>query len=129
MCIFFVYKFIVEKSRHAAAFSNYAAAFYSPPLGSGGSGHHNSHHSSHHHGPQPQPQYVATNECRLIDYRGARIAAFLAANKNGEYLLCLPQAFEMFLKHLVGGLHTVYTKLKVSFSRPLTHCHIYSISL
>lgn len=24
----------------------------------------------------------------------------------------LPQAFELFLKHLVGGLHTVYTKLK-----------------
>ncbi|XP_026315491.1 dachshund homolog 2 isoform X2 [Hyposmocoma kahamanoa] len=27
-------------------------------------------------------------------------------------MLCLPQAFELFLKHLVGGLHTVYTKLK-----------------
>lgn len=26
--------------------------------------------------------------------------------------LGLPQAFELFLKHLVGGLHTVYTKLK-----------------
>ena len=25
---------------------------------------------------------------------------------------CLPQAFDLFLKHLVGGLHTVYTKLK-----------------
>ena len=27
-------------------------------------------------------------------------------------MLCLPQAFEMFLKNLVGGLHTVYTKCK-----------------
>ena len=27
-------------------------------------------------------------------------------------MLCLPQAFELFLKHLVGGLHTVYTKCK-----------------
>ncbi len=27
-------------------------------------------------------------------------------------LICLPQAFELFLKHLVGGLHTVYTELK-----------------
>lgn len=62
---------------------------------------------------------MATNECRLIDYRGARIAAFLAANRQGEYLLCLPQAFELFLKHLVGGLHTVYTKLKVSSHFPL----------
>ncbi|KAL1431411.1 hypothetical protein MTO96_014262 [Rhipicephalus appendiculatus] len=32
-------------------------------------------------------------ECRLVEYRGER-------------------AFELFLKHLVGGLHTVYTKLK-----------------
>ena len=27
-------------------------------------------------------------------------------------MLCLPQAFELFLKQLVGGLHTVYTKCK-----------------
>lgn len=59
--------------------------------------------------------YTATNEYRIIEYRGARIAAFLSANRTQcEYLLCLPQAFELFLKHLVGGLHTVYTKLKVS---------------
>jgi len=31
---------------------------------------------------------------------------------EGRELICLPQAFELFLKHLVGGLHTVYTKLK-----------------
>ena len=81
---------------------------------------HSSHFPAHyagyhqHHSSQQSP-YVATNECRVIEYRGARIAAFLSANKNpGEYLLCLPQAFELFLKHLVGGLHTVYTKLKVS---------------
>lgn len=80
-------------------------------------GHHTSssgtgYHGSGHHGTSP---YIATNECRIIEYRGARIAAFLSANKNpAEYLLCLPQAFELFLKHLVGGLHTVYTKLKVS---------------
>ncbi|KAH9528425.1 Dachshund 1 [Dermatophagoides farinae] len=79
-------------------------SFYSPPQS-----HHNSGSNSSH---SQQPQYVATNECRLIEYRGHRIAAFLAANRQGEYLLCLPQAFELFLKHLVGGLHTVYTKLK-----------------
>ena len=85
------------------------------------SGYHTGHHggypgSYHHHSPHHSQQspYIATNECRVIEYRGARIAAFLSANKNPcEYLLCLPQAFELFLKHLVGGLHTVYTKLKV----------------
>ncbi|KAE9529748.1 hypothetical protein AGLY_011844, partial [Aphis glycines] len=38
-----------------------------------------------------------------------KVAAFMIA---GDTMLCLPQAFELFLKHLVGGLHTVYTKLK-----------------
>uniref|UniRef100_A0A452TWD7 Dachshund family transcription factor 1 n=1 Tax=Ursus maritimus TaxID=29073 RepID=A0A452TWD7_URSMA len=32
--------------------------------------------------------------------------------RPGCELICLPQAFDLFLKHLVGGLHTVYTKLK-----------------
>lgn len=59
--------------------------------------------------PPGVPADISVNECRLIDYRGAKVAAFLV---NTEYLLCLPQAFELFLKHLVGGLHTVYTKLK-----------------
>ncbi|XP_037506750.1 dachshund homolog 2 [Rhipicephalus sanguineus] len=59
--------------------------------------------------PPGIPSDASATDCRLIDYRGAKVAAFLV---NGEYLLCLPQAFELFLKHLVGGLHTVYTKLK-----------------
>ncbi|CAG2159020.1 unnamed protein product [Oppiella nova] len=97
-----------EKIRHhsAATFPGY------PFFGTGqhNSGSMPSQHSQHSSGQQ----YVATNECRLIEYRGARIAAFLSANRSqcSEYLLCLPQAFELFLKHLVGGLHTVYTKLK-----------------
>lgn len=49
------------------------------------------------------------NEVRLIDYRQVKIASFTV---DGKELICLPQAFEMFLKNLVGGLHTVYTKLK-----------------
>ncbi|CAN8005926.1 unnamed protein product [Ixodes hexagonus] len=52
------------------------------------------------------------SECRLVEYRGERVAAFVQRGGGGELLLCLPQAFELFLKHLVGGLHTVYTKLK-----------------
>lgn len=51
----------------------------------------------------------AANECKLVEYRGQKVAAFMIA---GDTMLCLPQAFELFLKHLVGGLHTVYTKLK-----------------
>ena len=38
---------------------------------------------------------------------------------QGKTMLCLPQAFELFLKNLVGGLHTVYTKCKRYFpTRP-----------
>lgn len=109
LIVLHVFNFVqAEKSRHHG-FGSYAS-FYSPPQSHNGIGHGGDGRSGGH----SQPQYVATNECRLIDYRGARIAAFLAANRQSEYLLCLPQAFELFLKHLVGGLHTVYTKLKVS---------------
>jgi len=61
------------------------------------------------HSPPPVSSNPENNACRLIDYRGARVAAF---SVDGRQLICLPQAFELFLKHLVGGLHTVYTKLK-----------------
>ena len=60
--------------------------------------------------PPPLPTTdPSANECKLVDYRAQKVAAFII---NGETMLCLPQAFELFLKHLVGGLHTVYTKLK-----------------
>jgi hypothetical protein len=49
------------------------------------------------------------NQVRIIDYRGTKLTAF---NVDGRELICLPQAFDFFLKNLVGGLHTVYTKLK-----------------
>ena len=49
------------------------------------------------------------NEVKLIDYREHKMASFKV---DGKVLICLPQAFEVFLKSLVGGLHTVYTKLK-----------------
>ncbi|XP_070492569.1 dachshund homolog 2 isoform X2 [Chironomus tepperi] len=72
---------------------------------------------AHHHAPprsynSPPPissSDPTANECKLVDYRGQKVAAFII---QGETMLCLPQAFELFLKHLVGGLHTVYTKLK-----------------
>jgi hypothetical protein len=49
------------------------------------------------------------NVVTLVDYRQTKLASFCVDNKE---LICLPQAFELFLKNLVGGLHTVYTKLK-----------------
>ncbi|MED6242824.1 Dachshund 2, partial [Ataeniobius toweri] len=48
-------------------------------------------------------------ECRLVEVHGVKVASFMV---DGAELICLPQVFELFLKHLVGGLHTVYTKLK-----------------
>lgn len=93
-----------NKSGHGHHGHNLGSAsypYYSPP---------------HHHGSSQQSPFTATNDCRIIEYRGHRIAAFLSVATSklpAEYLLCLPQAFELFLKHLVGGLHTVYTKLKV----------------
>ncbi|XP_035989050.1 dachshund homolog 2 isoform X2 [Fundulus heteroclitus] len=48
-------------------------------------------------------------ECRLVEVHGLQVASFTV---DGAELICLPQVFELFLKHLVGGLHTVYTKLK-----------------
>lgn len=85
------------------------------------SGHHGSplELMAAHHAVMPPRSYNSpppisssdptANECKLVDYRGQKVAAFIIA---GDTMLCLPQAFELFLKHLVGGLHTVYTKLK-----------------
>uniref|UniRef100_A0A672MSV1 Dachshund homolog 2-like n=1 Tax=Sinocyclocheilus grahami TaxID=75366 RepID=A0A672MSV1_SINGR len=52
---------------------------------------------------------AATNECNIVEVHGVKVASF---NVDGRELICLPQVFDLFLKHLVGGLHTVYTKLK-----------------
>ncbi|VDK32760.1 unnamed protein product [Gongylonema pulchrum] len=48
-------------------------------------------------------------DAKLYEYRGKTIAGF---ELHGVEMMCLPQAFETFLKDLLGGLHTVYTKLK-----------------
>jgi hypothetical protein len=52
---------------------------------------------------------IENNQVRIINYRGTKLTSF---NVDDRQLICLPQAFDYFLKHLVGGLHTVYTKLK-----------------
>ncbi|XP_073722272.1 dachshund b isoform X4 [Misgurnus anguillicaudatus] len=55
------------------------------------------------------PGGAAASECKIVDVHGVKVASF---NVDGQELICLPQVFDLFLKHLVGGLHTVYTKLK-----------------
>ncbi|XP_071979324.1 dachshund homolog 2 [Engystomops pustulosus] len=59
--------------------------------------------------PGPGGGSAAGGECRMVEVHGVRVASFVL---DGQELICLPQVFELFLKHLVGGLHTVYTKLK-----------------
>ncbi|VDK46610.1 unnamed protein product [Anisakis simplex] len=53
---------------------------------------------------------------KLYEYRGKRVAGF---EVFGRQMICLPQLYEIFLKNLVGGLHTVYTKLKRLEIRPV----------
>uniref|UniRef100_A0A4W6E5R7 SKI/SNO/DAC domain-containing protein n=1 Tax=Lates calcarifer TaxID=8187 RepID=A0A4W6E5R7_LATCA len=59
--------------------------------------------------PPPSPPPPPHTECKMVEVHGVKVASFTV---NGAELICLPQVFELFLKHLVGGLHTVYTKLK-----------------
>lgn len=59
--------------------------------------------------PSPVENTPQNNECKMVELRAAQVASFTV---DGRELICLPQAFDLFLKHLVGGLHTVYTKLK-----------------
>uniref|UniRef100_H3DBZ0 SKI/SNO/DAC domain-containing protein n=1 Tax=Tetraodon nigroviridis TaxID=99883 RepID=H3DBZ0_TETNG len=56
--------------------------------------------------PSPVENIPQNNECKMVELRGAKVASFTV---DGCELICLPQAFDLFLKHLVGGLHTVYT--------------------
>ena len=45
--------------------------------------------------PMVAPNDPMANDCKIVDYRGEKIAAFMINNKT---MLCLPQAFELFLK-------------------------------
>ena len=65
------------------------------------------------------------NEVRLIEYRQNKIASFTV---DGKELICLPQSFEIFLKNLVGGLHTVYTKLKRLDITPIV-CNVEQVNI
>lgn len=66
------------------------------------------------------PNDPTANACKVVEFHGEKIAAF---HIHGKTMLCLPQAFELFLKNLVGGLHTVYTKCKRLDIHPLV-CNV-----
>ena len=66
------------------------------------------------------PNDPTANACKVVDFHGEKIASF---SIHGKTMLCLPQAFEIFLKNLVGGLHTVYTKCKRLGINPLV-CNV-----
>ncbi|CAI2349790.1 unnamed protein product [Caenorhabditis sp. 36 PRJEB53466] len=51
----------------------------------------------------------ANLNAKTVKFRGHSVAAF---DIDGKEMICLPQVYEIFLKNMVGGLHTVYTKLK-----------------
>ncbi|GMS88586.1 hypothetical protein PENTCL1PPCAC_10761, partial [Pristionchus entomophagus] len=56
------------------------------------------------------PAFLAEeNQVKVIEYKGEKVASFVISNVE---MICLPQVYELFLKTMVGGLHTVYTKLK-----------------
>lgn len=86
-----------------------SCADHANPLELMAAAHHQMPPRSYNSPPPISTSDPTANECKLVDYRGHKVAAFIIA---GDTMLCLPQAFELFLKHLVGGLHTVYTKLK-----------------
>ncbi|KAK9401678.1 hypothetical protein NXF25_010034 [Crotalus adamanteus] len=71
--------------------------------------------------PSPVENTPQNNECKMVELRGAQVASF---SVEGCELICLPQAF---LKHLVGGLHTVYTKLKRLEITPVV-CNVEQVS-
>ncbi|XP_041055065.1 dachshund homolog 1-like isoform X2 [Carcharodon carcharias] len=77
--------------------------------GGGGSSSNNNNNKPVYSTPSPVENTPQNNECKMVELRGAKVASFTV---DGHELICLPQAFDLFLKHLVGGLHTVYTKLK-----------------
>ena len=67
------------------------------------------HYNRHQSLQMVSPNDPTANACAMVDFHGEKIASF---SIHGKTMLCLPQAFEIFLKNLVGGLHTVYTKCK-----------------
>lgn len=75
--------------------------------------------------PPPVENTPANNECHLVELRGAKVASFQIGT---EQYICLPQAFDLFLKHLVGGLHTVYTKLKRLSIQPVV-CNVEQVRI
>lgn len=94
---------------HGLGLLNSLQMMHHNPLELMAAAHHQMPPRSYNSPPPISTSDPTANECKLVEYRGQKVAAFII---TGDTMLCLPQAFELFLKHLVGGLHTVYTKLK-----------------
>lgn len=62
------------------------------------------------------PTSITNIGTQFYDFNGKRIIGFQIGNRQ---MICLPQIYELFLKQHVGGLHTVYTKLKRLNIQPL----------
>ncbi|KAF3837450.1 hypothetical protein F7725_004914 [Dissostichus mawsoni] len=48
---------------------------------------------------QNQNSSTLCSECKLVEVHGVKVASF---GTDGQELICLPQVFDLFLKHLVG---------------------------
>ncbi|XP_078402130.1 dachshund homolog 1-like isoform X4 [Cetorhinus maximus] len=96
-------------SASSAAGATGQSLFRADGSGGGGGGSSSSSNKPVYSTPSPVENTPQNNECKMVELRGAKVASFTV---DGHELICLPQAFDLFLKHLVGGLHTVYTKLK-----------------
>ena len=44
--------------------------------------------------PMVSPNDPTANDCKIVDYRGEKIAAFMI---NGKTMLCLPQGWKLMI--------------------------------
>ncbi|CAG9539654.1 unnamed protein product [Cercopithifilaria johnstoni] len=65
----------------------------------------------------------SVNNARIYAYRGEKIAGF---ELQGIRMICLPQAYQTFLKNVISGLHIVHSKLKRLQTR-LVICNVEQI--
>uniref|UniRef100_A0A7E4W2Q0 Ski_Sno domain-containing protein n=1 Tax=Panagrellus redivivus TaxID=6233 RepID=A0A7E4W2Q0_PANRE len=72
----------------------------------------------------PVPSGVTQNQAQVYEYHNQQVIGFRIGNRE---MVCLPQVYELFLKQLVGGLHTVYTKLKRLDIHPVV-CNVEQVS-
>ncbi|EOB02001.1 Dachshund-like protein 1 [Anas platyrhynchos] len=70
--------------------------------------------------PSPVENTPQNNECKMVDLRGAKVASFTV---EGCELICLPQAFDLFLKHLDFFCFLLLLDYSVRLVLPITVIH------